>query len=418
MAVAHRARVVLPIAAPPIVDGAVIVDGGRVIAVGPADEVLRAPDVSEVHEWDGTLTPGLVNAHTHLCFSAYGDFYSNGLAFPEWIQGFARRSPSMSEADWHDATRHGVTRSLAAGVTAIADVVTPAASFEVLLASELRGTAYYEVVGVDAAGWEREGPEWTRALEHAMSAVNGGMTVGISPHTLYTLSTSTQRTLLAMARERGLRLHPHLAESPAETAYVRDGGGPFADLITRMGWEFEIHARGGTGHSPTVENDVLGALGEDCHMAHGVHTDAEDRALLRKYGTSVALCPRSNARLDCGEAPVAAYRAEGNKIGVGTDSLASSPDLEVLGELPALRELALRQGSPEEGLDAWLVHAATAGGAAALGASDYGTIAVGNRADLAVFSVVDEAAPYSVLATSGAGSCSATMIGGRFAHGA
>jgi len=415
---AHRARVVVPVDGEPIADGAVIVRGGLVVAVGPAGELLREHAGARVHEWAGTLTPGLVNAHTHLCFTSYEEFYGNGLAFPEWIQGFARRNPSMTPDDWRASTADGVARSIAAGVTAVSDVVTPAASFDVLLSSALRGTAFYEVVGADDSIWAVEGPVWTAALEAAIGQVNGGMTVGVSPHTLFTLSTSVQVALLTLARERRLRLHPHVAESPAESLYVHSASGPIAEMVARIGWQFEILAAGGTGHSPTLQNEVLGALGEDCHVAHGVHTDSADRAVLRKHGTAVALCARSNARLDCGDAPVAAYREEGNPVAVGTDSLASSPDLDILGELPALRELALSQGSGEHDLDRWLLTAATAGGARALGgAAEYGTITPGKRADFAVFAVADERSPYSALVSDGAGSCVATTIGGRIVHG-
>ncbi|GIG69375.1 amidohydrolase family protein [Phytomonospora endophytica] len=415
---AHRARVVVPVDGEPIADGAVIVRDGLVLAVGPADELLPAHPGARVREWDGTLTPGLVNAHTHLCFSAYADFYGNGLAFPEWIQGFARQNPSMTPEDWRASTADGVARSIAAGVTAVSDVVTPAASFEVLLSSDLRGTAFYEVVGADDSIWAVEGPVWTAALEAAIGQVGGGMTVGVSPHTLFTLSTSVQVALLALARERKLRLHPHVAESPAESLYVHSGSGPFAEMVARIGWQFEILASGGTGHSPTLQNEVLGALGEDCHVAHGVHTDAADRAALRRYNTAVALCARSNARLECGRAPVADYRAEGNLIAVGTDSLASAPDLDILGELPVLREMALSQGSGEEDLDRWLFTAATAGGARALGGfAEYGTITPGKRADFAVFAAADARAPYAALVNEGAGTCVATAVGGRIVHG-
>ncbi|MEV0644968.1 amidohydrolase family protein [Phytomonospora sp. NPDC050363] len=414
---AHRARVVVPVDGDPIADGAVVVADGLVKAVGPADEVLRAHPDAELREWDGTLTPGLVNAHTHLCFSAYGEFYGNGLAFPQWIQGFARRNPSMTEDDWRASTADGVARSIAAGVTAVSDVVTPPAAFDVLLTSDLRGVAYYELVGVDEALWTLEREGWTGVLDAAVAKVDGGMAVGISPHTLYTLSTSVQVALLSLARDKKLRLHPHVAESPAESEYVLNAGGPIGDMVRRMEWQFEILAAGGTGHSPTLQNEVLGTFGDDCHVAHGVHTDAADRAVLRKYNTAVALCARSNARLECGQAPVADYRAEGNPVAVGTDSLASAPDLDILGELPVLRSLALSQGSSQDGLDRWLFTAATAGGAHALGGSDdYGTITPGKRADFAFFAAADAGDPYGALVNDGAGTCVATTIGGRFVH--
>jgi aminodeoxyfutalosine deaminase len=164
--------------------------------------------------------------------------------------------------------------------------------------------------------------------------------------------------------------------------------------------------------------EALGGLGADVMVAHGVHVDAADRALLRERGTTVVLCVRSNAVLHAGEPPVAAYLAEGNPLAVGTDSLASSPSLDLLAELAALRDIAHRQGAPTAGLARRLVEAATVGGARAMGLTDCGVLLPGARADLAAFAVpVDESEdPYDALVDTGAGSCLGTVLGGRLVH--
>ncbi|MFD0556668.1 cytosine/adenosine deaminase-related metal-dependent hydrolase [Stackebrandtia endophytica] len=404
----YRAPVVLPIAAPAIRDGAVAVTDGRISAVGPAAAVTG----DEVVEFEGVLTPGLVNAHTHLCFSAYADHYGNGKQFDEWIQDFAPRNAGMTDSDWHDSIHVGVNASLRAGVTGIADVVTPPAALEPLLASGLAGTVYFEAVFIDKLRWEATRADYLAVVEAALAGGGADPLVGISPHTLYTLDRQVGVDLASMARERGLRLHPHLAESLSEDVYVREGTGPFAEMHRGVGAAFELPAIGGCGTSPTTEMDKWGLLGADSHVAHGVHLDADDRAVLRDHGTHVALCPRSNARLDVGEAPVAAYRAEGNPVAVGTDSLASAPDLDIAGELPHLRRIALAQGDSGEGLDRWLVTAATRGGALAMGRDDFGVLAPGARADLAVFDVDTAGDPYSAIVSEGAGSCIATVLTG------
>jgi cytosine/adenosine deaminase-related metal-dependent hydrolase len=158
--------------------------------------------------------------------------------------------------------------------------------------------------------------------------------------------------------------------------------------------------------------DDLGGLGADVHVAHGVHVDAADRALLRERQTVVALCTRSNAVLRVGQAPVAAYLAEGSPLAIGTDSLASCPDLDLLAEARATCELARAQGfaEPEE----HVLRALTLGGAQALG-QDLGTLRPGGRADLAVFDVPVEE-PVRGLLAHGAGRCVATVLGGRLVH--
>ena len=402
----HRAPVVVPVSAPPIRDGAVAVEDGRIVAVGPIGDMPDAP----VREHDGVLTPGLVNAHTHLCYSAYADHYHNGKSFFDWIQDFARRNPSMSAEDWHASARLGVDQSLRHGVTGIADVVTPPDALPALLASGMAGTLYFEACFIDDVRWTEQRDAFRDLLDRAEPGVDP--TLGVSPHTLYTLGRAVGKDLAAMARERGLRLHPHLAETLHEDSYVRTGSGPFADLSRSLDACFEL-LDDANGCSPAAEMDAWGLLGADSHVAHGVHLDERDRATLRAHGTHVALCARSNARLEAGEPPVAAHRSERNPVAVGTDSLASAPDLDVAAELPVLRDIARRQGDNGDGLDAWLFHAATRGGALAMGRNDFGVLAPGARADLAVFAVDAGRHPYTALTTGAAGTCVTTILAGH-----
>ncbi|WP_025272600.1 amidohydrolase family protein [Haloglycomyces albus] len=407
----YAAPMVLPIGRDPIADGAVAVDDDGYIAyVGPADD---APD-GEVTRFDGMLTPGLVNAHTHLCYSSYTDMYESDKEFFEWIQQFAVRNPEMDENDWAESARAGVQESLRHGTTAVADIVTPAAAFPALLDSPLTGILYWEALFQDDTTWETNRSEWrdvlteTRATKH-----NDDIAIGVSPHALYTLSSSVASSLAELARTLELRLHPHLAESGHEDLYVRRGAGPFSFMMRRAGLTMDLSESRGADHSPAVEADKLNWLGDDCHVAHGVHLDAEDRRLLREANTSVALCIRSNQRLEAGVPPVAAYRAEGNSIAIGTDSRASSPDLDVAGELLPLRQAALSQGDSGEGLSEWLVRAATQGGARALGRDDIGELAEGKRADLAHFAIKPGDNPYRSFVEKSAGQCTATVTKGR-----
>jgi aminodeoxyfutalosine deaminase len=402
----HAADVVLPVAAPPIRDGAVAVDGDRVVWVGPRRDWTGT---GRVETWPGLLTPGLVNAHCHLQYTAYADMCEPGVDFLDWISVFARRNGTMSTDDWRASTAAGVAELLRTGTTAVADVA--AHPVVVQATAGLAGVSYVEAVGVDEAGWPAR-----RAVFLDRLAAPADRAVGVSPHTLYTLGSGVVRDCVRVARERGLRLHPHLAESPYEVEFVATGGGPFAAANLRWGLAMELQAAGGSARTPAAELAELGALGPDVHVAHGVHCDAADRALLREHRTSVTLCPRSNRTLGVGEAPVAAYRAEGSPVAVGTDSRASAPSLDLLADVAALRETALRQGSPADGLDRWLVEAATLGGARALGLSEVGAIRPGDRADLAVFDAADRAGdPYAAL-VGAAGRCVGTVLAGRVVH--
>ncbi|HEY9392043.1 MAG TPA: amidohydrolase family protein [Mycobacteriales bacterium] len=415
----HRAPVVLPMCAEPIRDGAVAVRGGLVGWVGPAAEYRG--DAEQIHDWPGVLTPGLVNAHSHLQYTDFADLATGDVPFPDWLVALVRRRQTFTEQRWQVSAARGVRALVESGTTCVADVVTDPCVLAPLRRSGLAGIAYVEAVGVDDQAWAAG--RRALLLSALDGAVDGGpehLRLGVSPHTPYTLGSAVFAECVRLARHRGLRLHPHLAETTAEAEFVLSGTGPFADLARQAGWALELVRDGGCGLTPAGYLDSLGALGEDVHVAHGVHLDHADRALLRERGTAVALCVRSNAILRAGEPPVAAYRAEGGPVAVGTDSLASSPSLDLLAELAALRRVALRQGSPEPGLDRWLVRAATLGGARALGLDQgtgaVGVLRVGARADLAVFDVPTGSDPHSALVAGGAGRCVATVLAGRVVH--
>jgi cytosine/adenosine deaminase-related metal-dependent hydrolase len=403
----HLADVVLPMVGEPIRDGAVVVDGDRVVELGRArgeygDALVRR------HR--GVLTPGLVNAHAHLEYGPpFADLASSGLPFTQWIAELTKRRMAMTDQGWTESARGSTHELLRTGTTAVADIVTQGPAVGVATAVGLRGVSYVELAGVDDARWDAGRARLERLLGLK------GRERGISPHTLYTLSNKVFREMVALARSRGMRLHPHLAETSDEAEWVMSGTGLLADFASRFGLEFELH---GTGAGMTAVSHCaeLGGLGPDVHVAHGVHVDATDRATLRAHQTVVALCPRSNAILQAGTAPVAGYLSDGNVIAVGTDSLASSPSLDLWADVRALRDIALSQGYAEPDLDLRLVEAATLGGAQALGDDELGRIRVGGRADFAVFDVPTDRDPFDSLVQHGAGACTATVLNGRLVH--
>jgi len=409
----HLAPVVLTMTGPPLYDAGVVVAGERVAAVGARAELLSAYADAKIREWPGVMTPGLVNAHAHLEYGPpFADLATSGLAFPEWIQQITRRRQGMSQAEWLASARGSVTELLRTGTTCVADVVTNGPGISAAARAGLAGVSYVEVVACDEARW----PDERARVLGLIDAAPPGRTLGLSPHALYSLSGPVMTAAVAIARDRGWRLHTHLAESAEEAEFVLGGGGRIAEALRRIGLQHDLLDRG-AGKSPAAQLDALGGLGTDVHVAHGVHLDAADRDLLRERGTPVALCARSNRTLSAGEPPIAAYLEEASPIAVGTDSLASSPSLDLLGELAALRDLALAQGTAPQGLSERLVGAATLGGAAAMGlAGSAGVLAPDGRADLAVFDVPVAGSPYDALVDFGNGRCVLTVVAGKIVH--
>ena len=416
---------------PVIRNGAVLTRAGRVICLGSRADVIAAArglgagDAAgeEIH-YEGVITPGLVNAHTHLQYtgiSSVGRGTYNGM--DDWAVSFNEKYDALAADpdfdEWGLWATEGAKMLIGSGTTAAADVVTDEAASGSLHDSGLRGVCYFEAMNVTGDDW-RDG-YWDRLMAAVME-IPGPPAAGISPHAPYSVDLVPMQEMAIRARKLGLRRHIHVGEIPIE--------GELVDPV-RVVNEFRMgfHARDfrelrlrGDGISVIKLYDSLGVLGPDCHIAHGIYVDADDRAVLRRNSTVVALCPRSNAVIGLDEAPVRAYLEEGNPIAVGTDSLSSVRSLDLLDETEALVTIARKQGYSGMDLYERIFRAATAGGAQAMGLSADGTGAIetGGVADMACFDVprvesLSEVELYEII-TCGLPETLATMIGGELRY--
>ena len=415
----HIAPWVVPIEEEPIRDGAVTVIDGYISAVGTATELLadvrRDGRPVDEHAWEGVLTPGLVNAHSHLqytCMAEIGRGVYDG--FEHWSRAF--QTVYEEAHDWGKSAADGLELAIATGTTAISDIVTDAEAFEVLKHGRVHGIAYWEVMSWLTEEWNVRGRQATVDLMGAAPMEFRGL----SPHAPYSLDTDVIRDLSRLSEELGVRRHMHLAESAWEAEYVLSGTGRLADQWRTWGYgDFQVLRSGGTKLRPVSYAESIGALGPNTHVAHGIYADADDREILRRTDTIVALCPRSNSVIGLDEAPVGAYLREGNRIAVGTDSLSSTPSLDLMGDVAALYALARKQGYASSDLHDRLLAAATLGGAAAMGL-DSGAHRIGSLVPEAVadFSVHDTCAGtaedvVAALVEAGDGHNMATIISGE-----
>jgi 5-methylthioadenosine/S-adenosylhomocysteine deaminase len=205
------------------------------------------------------------------------------------------------------------------------------------------------------------------------------VTIGVSPHAPYTCSLETYRWCLSL----GIPVGTHLAESAAENEWLEHGTGALDGIPVLV-------APSGRRAVATLEP----VLGPDLLCAHCVEVDEAEIALLAERGVPVAHCPRSNALLGCGISPVAAMRAAGIVVGLGTDSPASAPSFDVFEEMRAAVYAARAlERRPEALLATDALRLATADAARALRIDDrVGTLTPGKRADLAVVSLAGS--PY------------------------
>ncbi|HXV90028.1 MAG TPA: amidohydrolase family protein [Gemmatimonadales bacterium] len=371
-----RASGVWPVTAPPIVDGAVLVDGDRIAAVGPHAAVPVPPGAETVEYRDAVLVPGLVNCHTHLELTHLAG--RNGeREFAGWLGRVREMKDATTVEEFAAAAEQGVRDSWARGVTCVAETGSTGAVIAALARLGGRGVVYQEVFGPDPSARDASLRDLEAAIVRLTPFVSDRVRLGLSPHSPYTVSGPLFRAVAELARLERLPLAVHLAESPAESELVRHGTGPFAERLRARG--VAVEARGVSPVRYLADLDVLPSA--DSHLPtlciHCVQVDDDDIRLLRERGAAVAACPRSNRAHGHGESPVAALRAAGVPLGLGTDSVVSVPDLDLWAEADAVGlgwDEALRLLTIE--------------GARALAWDDaIGSLEVGKEADLAVLTV-------------------------------
>lgn len=362
MTEAYRAARILTMdpGRPEVVDGCILVDGGRIVAVVPWREASGScRDLGDV-----TLVPGLINAHAHLELSHLAGKLPACRGFEAWADGLfaALRAHRVSRADVERAAAE-VRRS---GTCFVADVVGREAEMvrSVLEAEGMGGHLFRELSGrrgvpdFSAADWP--GP-WSPSV-----------------HALYSTDPALAREAKGWCASHDLPFSLHLAEVPGENELFLGRGGDFAEFLRTR----RILPKGFVppGMSAVAYAAELGLLDGRTLAVHCIHVDEADIGILVRSGAGICLCPRSNERIGVGEAPVAALHAAGATLCLGTDSLASNDDLDLWAELRAVRILLSTD------IPLWdLLSMVTTHPAKVLGlGGEYGSLEAGKRAVWAV----------------------------------
>lgn len=381
----YRAEWVLPVAAPPLRRGAVLVDGdGRIAAVGP-EHSIEPPHGCRVEELgDAILLPGLINVHAHPELAMFRGALED-LAFRDWILrlvGGKRRA--LGEEDFAAAAAWTCLESVRAGVTTLAATEASGAALASLREAGMRGVVYLEVFGPAPQQAEESIRGYRESLARLRASTSELVRIGISPHAPYTVSDELYRAAIELAREEDLPIACHIAESRPERELVLSGAGDFAPGLNARGIETPRR-----GRSPVALLDRLGVLAARPLLIHCVDVDEEDVARIADAGSPVAHCPVANARLGHGVAPVDRLRDAGVTVALGTDSVGSNNRLDLLEEARTASLLQRALGRRHDSLPAAdLLRMCTLEGARALGIEDrVGTLEPGKDADLCAVSL-------------------------------
>ena len=278
-----------------------------------------------------------------------------------WLRSLLALRAQLSPEHDLEAIEAGVSELLRCGTVAVGEVTNSLSALDALRSAPVLGWVFHEVYGMTAEAGQQALSQ-ARAQRAAQRDWPSHLGYARVPHTLHTLGPELAKELLAESRAAQQRSTIHLAEHAAERAFLGGAGGPFAEFLAErpgLGPDWPP-----PGLDPIRYAQSLDLLGSDLLVVHLADARPQELAVLAEAQTPVVLCPRSNLFIEVRLPPLPALLEAGLRPALGTDSLASSPSLDVLAEARALH-----QRFPSVSARALLAMATTYG-AAALGLAD------------------------------------------------
>ncbi len=367
----HCARWVVPVDGPLLKDGAVVIHQGTILAVGEARKICRQYFGTMIDHGQGAILPALVNAHTHLEFSALHGRIRPTASLGEWLLAAMAGMAGLTTEQIRQGVRQGIEELKRYGTGLVAEVSNTGLSWSALVYSGLEFHYFFECLGFDQLNTGPLEEDFPFMAEAACDRNN----LSAAAHAPYSVSAALFDRILDWNRRNGRPSGVHLAESQEEVKFLQHGEGFFRQLLESLGrWRHDFRP---PGLSPVAYLDDLGYLKKRTVAAHGVWLTPEDRELLAARDVWLVLCPRSNRHTGTGFPDLPALWQAGVKLALGTDSLAGNADLNLFGEIMALLK-AYPHFPPSE-----LLTMATLNGAEALGrGSELGSITQGKKAAL------------------------------------
>lgn len=367
-------------------DGHVVVEAGRISAVG-AGPAPQAPSGAERVDARGCLlTPGLVNTHHHLYQWATQGLFSDGTLFA-WLSGSYELWGHLDAEMVAGTTSAGLAHLALSGCTTASDhhYVYPPGGQDMVAAQVEAARKIGVRLDLARGSMDRGRSHGGLPPDSIVESVEGALSMtseaihthhdpspssmtrlAVAPCSPFTVSQELMVESAALARDKGVRLHTHLAETVDE----------------------EEQCLAEFGCTPVEYAEELGWLGEDVWFAHAVHLSDEGIGRIAATGTGVAHCPTSNGRLGAGICRVTELLDAGVRVGLGVDGPASSELTPLVGEMHQALLMARARKGPQALGARQALEMATLGGARLLGReAELGSLTVGKLADIALWRV-------------------------------
>jgi len=407
-----RARTLLPVSQPPIENGAMVVSGNRIRAVGSWPDLRPHANEKIFDLGEVILLPGLINAHCHLDYTDMAGMLPPPKTFTDWIPLILSAKSGWGYSDYARSWLNGARMLERTGTTTVADIETvPDLLPDVWDATSLRVFSFLEMTGIRARCDPAE--VLLTTVEKMDSLSHPRCSASLSPHAPYSTVPALLRLSAKVARERGQRLCVHVAESTEEFEMFMRARGEMFNWMQRNERDMSDCGLG----SPIRHLARHRVLGEHLLAIHVNFLTRGDAALLGQHGVHVVHCPRSHDYFRHPPFPRRQLVRAGVNVCLGTDSLATvrkmgkpNPELSMFEEM---RELAANDPKlpPAE-----ILRMATVNGARALGrAGQIGELSENALADLIAIPDTVKISDACRVVLAHTGPVVASMIGGQWA---
>lgn len=311
----YRSKWLLPDPWTVLENGYVAVAGGSIETVGTGRPPTDAPVVDL---GPGVMMAPFVNAHTHLELSALKGAIPFDMGFRHWTAELIRKRTELTDTALLEAAGEAALHLSDSGCGAIADISTLGITRGLLLQSSLGGIYFREHLG-------------STLPDNPQVEKSNHLFFSLAAHAPHTTAPAIFRKIRQATSSMGLPMSVHLAESEDEFLFIQSGRGDWADFLVDRGLDFSgwpLPAK-----SPVQYLDGMNILDGGTLAVHLLDCSREDMEVLRRNNTSVCLCPRSNSLLHGRLPDIVSFLALGFKPCLGTDSLASSPSLNIRDEM-------------------------------------------------------------------------------------
>jgi len=391
-----RARVVLPVSAPPIQNGVVEISGTRISEIGRWNErKSQAANREKIDLGNVILLPGLVNAHCHLDYTHMAGQFPPPRVFTDWLKLITTTKAGWSATEYSASWLAGAQMLLRTGTTTVGDIeAVPQLLPDMWRSTPLRVVSFLEMIGITG----RRSPQTIlkETIDKGTRLKSRRCRVGLSPHAPYSTVPELLKLSAQVVAQRSWVLCMHLAESALEFDMFAHGKGEMYEWLKRSGRDMTDCGLG----SPAEHLERCGVLKSSLLAAHANYLGRKDARLLGSRGVSVVHCPRSHSYFRHGPFPLKKLLRARVNVCLGTDSLASvyraRKQVIELDMFEEMRTLAQREPSiPARKI----LKMATLCGARALGLKGkVGELTSGAFADLIVVPLPDPRAnPYETV---------------------